>query len=207
VELLETQQAQLVAGLQELYKRTRDGQGWVCSPPKATSDEMPLTHHILEWLGVTKRERQTSGDGFREGFAVLQQKLVASSANLVLQKPSNDANSRRDDYHEIESFALEPPRFSNLSPLSGFHLPPSNYSPCPQRVGSIPSLKPQVCPVIPSCRSSFNWTAPVTDFDDNEDLISQIDLFIANSTMESTSFLRTQFQEQMKTGIYYLIIQ
>lgn len=37
VEMLENQQAQLVTGFQELYKRTQRGQGWIGRPLKETS--------------------------------------------------------------------------------------------------------------------------------------------------------------------------
>ena len=62
--MLENQQAQLVVGLQELYKRTQNGQGWTGAPLRETSQGLPLTHDILERLGALKQEGHNTTDVF-----------------------------------------------------------------------------------------------------------------------------------------------
>lgn len=52
--MLERQHAQLIAGLQELYRRTQDGQGWRGTPLDLVNNGQPLTHQMLERLGVLR---------------------------------------------------------------------------------------------------------------------------------------------------------
>ncbi|KIW75101.1 hypothetical protein Z517_11872 [Fonsecaea pedrosoi CBS 271.37] len=87
VEMLESQQAQLVAGLQELYKRMQNGQGWTGAPLKESANGVPLTHDILERLGALKQDGHSS-DVFEEDLTVLQQKLIADGAGFMQRQPS-----------------------------------------------------------------------------------------------------------------------
>lgn len=50
--MLERQHAQLIAGLQELYRRTQSGGGWTGPRLEVENIDQPLTHKILEALGV-----------------------------------------------------------------------------------------------------------------------------------------------------------
>lgn len=52
MQLLERQHAQLTAGLHELYRRTQNGEGWTGPHLEAVNHHQPLTHKILEGLGV-----------------------------------------------------------------------------------------------------------------------------------------------------------
>ncbi|KAF2011863.1 hypothetical protein BU24DRAFT_396490 [Aaosphaeria arxii CBS 175.79] len=52
VEILEQQQAQLVAGLRELYSRLQCGQGWPGPPLSKAESGHPLTHDILDRLDL-----------------------------------------------------------------------------------------------------------------------------------------------------------
>ena len=52
MQLLERQHAQLTAGLHELYRRTQNGGGWTGLQLEAVNYHQPLTHTILEGLGV-----------------------------------------------------------------------------------------------------------------------------------------------------------
>ena len=52
MQLLERQHAQLTAGLHELYRRTQNGEGWTGLQLEAVNHHQPLTHNILEGLGV-----------------------------------------------------------------------------------------------------------------------------------------------------------
>ncbi len=55
VQMLERQHAQLIAGLQELYHRTQNGDGWT-GPPLVLGNQ-PLTHKLLEALGVLELDQ------------------------------------------------------------------------------------------------------------------------------------------------------
>lgn len=50
--MLERQHAQLIAGVQELYRRTQSSGGWAGPRLEAENIDQPLTHRILEALGV-----------------------------------------------------------------------------------------------------------------------------------------------------------
>ena len=52
VQMLERQHAQLIGGLQELYRRTQNGDGWTGPRIDVGSHNQPLTHKLLEALGV-----------------------------------------------------------------------------------------------------------------------------------------------------------
>ena len=56
VQMLERQHAQLIAALQELYRRTQNGQGWTAPPLELGSYGQPLTHKILEGLGILRAD-------------------------------------------------------------------------------------------------------------------------------------------------------
>lgn len=54
--MLERQHTQLIAGLQELYRRTRNGEHWTGLCPDFNRYGQPLTHKILEALGVLQQD-------------------------------------------------------------------------------------------------------------------------------------------------------
>ena len=69
--MLELQHVQLIAGLQELYRRTQNDGGWTGSRLEVENYNQPLTHKILEALGVLQPEEweeTESVDGTWQGF-------------------------------------------------------------------------------------------------------------------------------------------
>ncbi len=54
--MLERQHAQLIAGLQKLYRRTQNGDGWTGPRLEDENHGQPLTHKILEALGVLQTD-------------------------------------------------------------------------------------------------------------------------------------------------------
>lgn len=52
VQMLERQHAQLITGLQEFYRRTQNSAGWTGPHLEVVNHDQPLTHKILEALGV-----------------------------------------------------------------------------------------------------------------------------------------------------------
>ncbi|RMZ82287.1 hypothetical protein DV738_g1871, partial [Chaetothyriales sp. CBS 135597] len=127
VEMLETQQAQLVAGLQELYRRSQNGQGWTGPALKETSAGVPLTHDILERLGALKQEGQTNSETFEEDLHALQARLIAQGATMMERSNSHDASSDSSSSppYDIHSKA----NFSAPYPVNKFPPTPPNQSP------------------------------------------------------------------------------
>lgn len=87
--MLEQQQSQLVAGLQETYRRLWDAQLWPGS--KLTEHNgNPLTHDILAGLDLLELKQDGSGENetFEEDCQKLQQRLVSEGAPYVARRGS-----------------------------------------------------------------------------------------------------------------------
>lgn len=61
--MLERQHTQLIAGLQELYRRTQYGQGGNGPRSEPINYGQPLTHNILEGLGVLQQDEWDDSEG------------------------------------------------------------------------------------------------------------------------------------------------
>ncbi|KAF7166054.1 hypothetical protein CNMCM5623_009969 [Aspergillus felis] len=101
VEMLEQQQAWLVHGLKELYRRTIEGEGWPGDSLKPEPNGHPLTHDLLTQLGALDH---TKGERFKENPEAIQQELC----RLDLQRQeSSDGSS------ESAHFPVARSRFSS----------------------------------------------------------------------------------------------
>jgi hypothetical protein len=138
VEMLENQQSQLVTGLQELYKRTQSGQGWIGSPLKETSHGAPLTHDILERLGALKQDGHATGDVFEEDLTLMQQRLIASGAGFMARETSSDSDSEAGQSPMFEQMPQKPV-FTDPFSMHGFPPTPPNQSPYPQNARTVPT--------------------------------------------------------------------
>lgn len=61
VQMLERQQLQMIAGIQELYRRLRNNEAWPCSVLEDDLGPQPLTHKVLETLGVLPGQWEEPG--------------------------------------------------------------------------------------------------------------------------------------------------
>jgi len=136
--MLENQQAQLVAGLQELYKRTQNGQGWIGSPLKETSHGAPLTHDILERLGALKQDGHATGEVFEEDLTLMQQRLIANGAGFMQRETSSDSDSETAPSPMFEQIPQKP-IFTDPFSLHSFPPTPPNQSPYPRNARTVPS--------------------------------------------------------------------
>lgn len=196
VEMLENQQAQLVTGLQELYRITQNGQGWNGTPLKDTSHGMPLTHDILERLGALKQEGHNASDSFEEDLGALQQRLIASGAGMMQREPSHDGSSDSAPSPSYEPMHThQRPKFSNPFSVSQFPPTPPSQSPYPQTARTIPPVKTQSISNV--THSNLAWTTPVSDFEEGMDFINQYDSPVMDNTMDLTSFPPHMFQDQI----------
>lgn len=84
VEMLESQQGQLVTGLQELYRRLVEGRRWE-GPALSESSGHPLTHDILAALNLLEPSHEESSDAgmFEEDCQKLQSRLWADGAGYA----------------------------------------------------------------------------------------------------------------------------
>lgn len=140
--MLESQQAQLVMGLQELYRRSQTGEGWLGAPLKDAGNGAPLTHDILERLGALKPEGHSSPDAFEEDLQAMQQRLVATGAGF--------APHQRDSSPDTSSELAQSPVFESMpyqrTPplLSADFFAPTRFPPTP----------PHHSPLTPTSRTA-----------------------------------------------------
>lgn len=138
--MLEEQQAQLVAGLQELYRRTQNGQGWLGAPLKESTHGVPLTHDILERLGAFKSGRsKAEPKHFEEDLSSLQQRLLANGAGFMRRSPS-DSGSDSGLSHGFDQGPQKVPFTDTFSPGKLPPTPPT-HTPFPQGTSSDLLLK------------------------------------------------------------------
>ena len=190
--MLESQQAQLVAGLQELYKRTQNGQGWIGSPLTMDSGSgMPLTHDILERLGALKQDGHAN-DVFEEDLTVLQQKLIADGAGFMQRQPSHDSHSESSEPSPVYEPVVQRPNFTNPFYLNQYPPTPPNQSPFPQNV----SMHPTKSHSYPHAQSNLSWNTPVAECDDGMDFVNQFESPMMESSMVSP-FPPILFQEHL----------
>ena len=70
--MLEQQQTWLVHGLQEMYRRACEGEGWPGEPLRCEPNGHPLTHDLLTRLGALDH---TKDERFEENPEIMQQEL------------------------------------------------------------------------------------------------------------------------------------
>ncbi len=129
--MLEQQQLQLVNGLQELYERLINNQGWKGAPLDNSNNGHPLTHDILERLGALKLEGQINYEVFEDNVDAMRKRLLADGA-LPMQRPS----SAESEYNQSQTSFADP-----SSPKLLFNEPLQTFNPFPP---TPPSQSPQV---------------------------------------------------------------
>lgn len=84
VQMLENQHAQLVAGLQDLYFRTQNGRGWTSTPLELVKNGQPLTHKILEGLGIlgTDKRDDEATQGSISSWVSVERQNQEESGNM-----------------------------------------------------------------------------------------------------------------------------
>ena len=189
--MLENQQSQLVTGLQELYKRVQNGQGWPGSPLIETSHGGPLTHDILERLGALKQENHSESEHFEEDLSAMQQRLISSGAGYMQRSNSTDSDSETDQSPEFEQMPSRRPelmtafggnRFPPTPPNSSPYMRSASTSSVPGHIGhlrfSSQSITPQSAMNLALLQRS-TWSQPAQHqtigFDDNMDFINRFE--------------------------------
>lgn len=150
VEMLEQQQAQLVAGLRELYSRLQTGQGWPGQPLQEAQGGHPLTHDILERLDLLHPtgEGASNYEGFEEDCSRMQQRLLERGAGFIHRRGSISSDSEHGHGSSSSSYGGTPttksvpfndPFARNNAPPT----PPMN-SPFPRQSQISSTMKPDV---------------------------------------------------------------
>jgi hypothetical protein len=208
VEMLENQQAQLVTGLQELYKRVQNGQGWVGSPLKETSHGGPLTHDILERLGALKQDNQAETESFEEDLAIMQQRLISNGAGYMQRSNSADSDSETDQSPVFEQMPSRRPELMTSFGATRFPPTPPNTSPymrsastssAPGHLRFSQSVTSQSA-MNPALLQRSTWSQPNIGFDDNMDFINRFEHMPQLETLSPQTLSPHLFQQQMSSS-------
>ncbi len=123
--MLEQQQAQLVGGLQELYRKITDGEAWPGPVLDDGGSGQPRVHDILDALGVLKQDSHGISAAFEEDFNVLQRRLYESGAPPMLRDRSMSLDSEMDDSTTVDLASPLLPTTTTNAPTRRNHLPPT----------------------------------------------------------------------------------
>lgn len=147
VEMLEQQQAQLVAGLRELYTRLQTGQSWPGQPLREAQNGHPLTHDILDRLDLLHGPSENSNnyEGFEEDCSRMQHKLLERGAPLSRRRGSVSSDSEHGHTSSPSSYSGTPTtkQFPFSDPFARNNAPPTPpmNSPFPRQSQMIAPIK------------------------------------------------------------------
>ncbi len=191
VELLEQQQAQLVSGLQQLYRRVQTGQAWSGPPLQDSGNGHPLTHDILERLGALKSEVTGESESFEEDLGVMQQKLIESGPGFTGRQDQTESDSEHAQT-PTTFLGLPSPQpilfndpfvLNQLPPTPPTHSPyprqdhcdfttPMNHS-LPQRGRSRASVRASM---NPAALHQHNWASPAVMYEEHMDYVPRLEV-------------------------------
>lgn len=202
--MLENQQSQLVIGLQELYKRTLNGQGWTGSPLNETSHGAPLTHDILERLGALKQDGHATGETFEEDLNGMQQRLIASGAGFMPRDLSSDSDSEVAQSPMFDQMSQKPPMFTDPFSLNSFPPTPPSNSPYPQNGRNDVRVKLQSYhqPHIDQgtmLQQRQTWAQSTGAYDDSMDMDFGISSFDPSTNFDNSSQMFGHLQSPVGT--------
>jgi hypothetical protein len=171
VEMLEQQQAWLVHGLQELYRRNLEGEGWPGEQLKLEPNGHPLTHDLLMRLGALDGTKER----FEENPEALQQDLWHTNSGMQRQE-SSDGGSDSPQSPARSRFSSDAFSQHTMPPT------PPTYSPARAQIKTEqPQLSPQFAQpmnmqgvVNPLALQGQQWNNGFNPFDDM-DLMSTTD--------------------------------
>lgn len=159
--MLEQQQGQLVAGLQELYRRSLVGQSW-SGPVLSEASGHPLTHDILSALHLLEPKNDGSDqmETFEEDVQKLQSRLIADGAGYMQRRGSISSDSDHSQHGMSKSSSRGTPPTSKAAIFDkNFTFTPSPspvaQSPVPRHRQSYP----------PAQQSPLHRTVPMTNND------------------------------------------
>ncbi|KAI4745670.1 hypothetical protein E4T50_03986 [Aureobasidium sp. EXF-12298] len=157
VEMLEQQQAQLVAGLQETYRRLVDANVWPGKPLSEASGQ-PLTHDILARLDLLEPKNDGSGEHehFEEDCQKLQQRLISEGASFIARRSSISSESdhglprkhaRTSSHSSVHSTPIPTSTAPIFDDKFTFH---QSASPTPVSHSPVPKFSQMRSPIKPS---------------------------------------------------------
>ena len=120
--MLEQQQEKLVNATRELYTRAVDGGRWPGQPLQVTPRGYPLTHDILERLGLLRLGPQDDGT-FEENTEILRQKM------MIIKQEENPYPTPATTQSELSP--VESPNYELTSRSFVDGIPRTSFQPTP----------------------------------------------------------------------------
>lgn len=127
--MLEQQQEKLVNALQELYDRVDSGKGWRGPRLQKTVKGIPLTHDILEGLGLLRLDDQGKRETFEEDTDILRQKMIMKEEERAYPTPTTTQSEFSPVSPNFESFPARPFAGEKAPPAMQFRTTPPMHSP------------------------------------------------------------------------------
>ena len=127
--MLEQQQDKLVNALQELYDRNLKQKAWPGPPLNKTAKGIPLTHDILEALGLLKLDDQGNGETFEEDTEVLRRKMIIKEEEHAYPTPTTTQSEFSPISPRFEPFLSRPFAGDKAPPATRFQPTPPMQSP------------------------------------------------------------------------------
>ncbi|KAL9106960.1 MAG: hypothetical protein Q9227_008083 [Pyrenula ochraceoflavens] len=206
--MLEQQQSQLVAGLQKLYWQALDRNCWTGSPLKDSTNGQPLTHDILDRLGVLKQDGAMSDEAFEDNFGSMQQRLIASGAGLMKREESSDGFSDHARSPVSEVIPSKRSRYSdNVAKPKYPPTPPMDTSRprhSSEDVRSFQSPQPMTSnTVTPSFQPSMlsQWQSPITSMGESMDFVDPYNEALSDFNMASPQLVQPAYADMMQTPL------
>ena len=126
--MLEQQQEKLVNALQDLYHRSVKKTGWPGPALRATTTGIPLTHDILERLGLLKLDDQGHYETFEENVDVLRNRMIKEE-ELAYPTPTTTQSEFSPVNSTFEAFVQRPLASGKARSGTGYQLTPPMHSP------------------------------------------------------------------------------
>ena len=127
--MLQQQQDKLVNALQELYERNVNRKGWPGPPLQKTTKGIPLTHDILERLGLLKLDDQGNYEMFEEDTDLLRQKMIIKEEEHAYPTPNATQSEFSPASSNYEPYASRAFTGENALPARQFQPTPPMQSP------------------------------------------------------------------------------
>lgn len=127
--MLEQQQDKLVNALQELYDRNLNRRAWPGPPLQKTAKGIPLTHDILDRLGLLKLDDQGNFETFEEDTDMLRQKMIVKEEEHAYPTPNTSKSDFSPVSPHFEPFISRPFAGEKVLSTTRFQPTPPMQSP------------------------------------------------------------------------------
>jgi hypothetical protein len=169
VELLERQQAQLITGLQQLYRCVEGTPHWPGAPLIKSNSGKPLTHDILERLNASNQNSYTISDISEENPSLIQQHLTTSDLSSVHRQSLSGYSSENGHFPVSEARPPESPPPDDHDVINHVVPSPPNHTSRFRGLKFQIQIEPQISTPLTPMQHDQTWAEPTYEFDHDMD--------------------------------------